>query len=984
MKKLILLFSLFVLFWFSSAANQPNIWEVINQQSENNFYNEDVCWDWHTFYQTKNYYVWDDFYFYDTHWWDSNGYAYIYDRATNIRVIDPYNVFDFDDSFRFKSNGKPTWVYKTKFVENDWNFLLWNLVNWNPDVNNGELVAQLVVNLHRQWYYNSNGSASYSISYWPMPNGPQSTSSFNNYYVWNYNNGWLECFNYVVHYCGDGDVDTAQSIAMLEWGNQNSIANEQCDPADPSHEWWGNQGCSDICEPINQTIDPPTCTLGYTSIGNDQFLIYWNINGTFYTPSSINIVPNTLVQSSYSVLENQGQWVGVEPTEPGTYTATMVVTNQWGSNSCQTTFTLQQQEEAVCGDGNIDSPNDDGVYEQCDDGNNTSWDGCQSDCTLTVPHCNLMVNPQTQNLWEAVLFSATKSAWADYTLFDLDDGNILNNNINFNYSYNYLSIWNYNPKLTVTNAYSPIANNITRPTYVCDTNVNIVQQNPDLDIDKILDTQWYLQLGDFVDYTIVLTNNGDWISNDTYIEDIMPKSLDLISHSIQWISNYDVNQWQDIDGIWHVKYENFDLTPGQTATMSLRWQVRQDAQMSETTNCAYTIGDYDCEIYSLNGAMPYIQKYQTNLTDSSVNQNAWIGHMAASNQWWGLQVQQYTTWLMYVQFGDRVKYKIRFGNEGAFYTNGGVRVVDHMPKCVDYITANIYGVEDANFQQSVDENGRWILEYNGFDLDAGQYGTMFVEWQIRQDGECANIDIYTNDSYIYFHDPLNVISSSTTAIRTDNTVDVYKDGDEYTKMIGEDKQFTIWVENNTWDPITNIVLEDVWPNPDCIQYVDWQGVGFVKDPLSLTWTYAWPLQAGKSTVLNLDATIANDVSCAWLYTNIVNMTYIRDGVEWEGQASYNFEVIAPSQWVQITKNADKSSVSVGDTIIYTITYKNVWGVQLDSYVVTDYWPDMIELTNVQGSPSILTTNTWSILTWTFNNPLAPGQEWTIIVEGIVQ
>lgn len=249
-------------FWF--AANQPSIWEAMVENVESSFYNQSACFDWQTVYITKNYYVGDDFDIYDTHWGEYDHYAYVYDRSTSVKLIDPYNVFDFDDSFRYISNGKPKWISQVKFVETNGDFLWWNLISGDPDVNNWELVAQVVFNLKRQWFYDTPNSqstlASYNIWYWPTPNGPQSTASFTDYHVWWYLEG-LECFNYVVHYCGDGDVDTAQSISMLEWWNNNSVANEQCDPADPSHEGWGNQWCSNTCEPINQTIDPPTCTL---------------------------------------------------------------------------------------------------------------------------------------------------------------------------------------------------------------------------------------------------------------------------------------------------------------------------------------------------------------------------------------------------------------------------------------------------------------------------------------------------------------------------------------------------------------------------------------------------------------------------------------------------------------------------------------------------------------------------------------------------
>jgi hypothetical protein len=39
-----------------------------------------------------------------------------------------------------------------------------------------------------------------------------------------------------------------------------------------------------------------------------------------------------------------------------------------------------------------------------------------------------------------------------------------------------------------------------------------------------------------------------------------------------------------------------------------------------------------------------------------------------------------------------------------------------MPLCINYVSANIYGVSGANFLQMQDINGRRTLEYGGFDL----------------------------------------------------------------------------------------------------------------------------------------------------------------------------------------------------------------------------------------------------------------------------
>lgn len=48
----------------------------------------------------------------------------------------------------------------------------------------------------------------------------------------------------------------------------------------------------------------------------------------------------------------------------------------WDGQSCQL------DQSATCGDGILQSPNDDGINEQCDDGNTTSGDGCSEQCEI--------------------------------------------------------------------------------------------------------------------------------------------------------------------------------------------------------------------------------------------------------------------------------------------------------------------------------------------------------------------------------------------------------------------------------------------------------------------------------------------------------------------------------------------------------------------------------------------------------------------------
>jgi|GEM_PF-945215 cysteine-rich repeat protein len=68
------------------------------------------------------------------------------------------------------------------------------------------------------------------------------------------------------------------------------------------------------------------------------------------------------------------------------------------SSACNGTVTIGG---TYCGDGNVDSPNSDGEYEECDDGNTIDGDGCDSTCTVELYCESTTVDPTTLTAEEA-------------------------------------------------------------------------------------------------------------------------------------------------------------------------------------------------------------------------------------------------------------------------------------------------------------------------------------------------------------------------------------------------------------------------------------------------------------------------------------------------------------------------------------------------------------------------------------------------------
>lgn len=864
-----------------------------------------------------------------------------------------------------------------------------------------------------------------------------------------------ECLNYRVFWCGDGILNSPS----WQTNYTNWSFSEQCDPNDPAHQGWGNGWCSVTCEPIQQ-IQVPSCTLDIVQTPNLAYNINYNIVGTF-NPTQINITPPLVNFPNHNITANAWTIVNIVPNGYGTFTASMTVTNSAWSFTCQDTFFVPQPEIKSCGDGKIDRPNNNGVYEECDNGPSFG-DWCNNQCKLMTPSCVLMADSQFQLVWNPVTFTANKDVWARYFSFNLWDTifgtpNIIHTgNIVFPYQHMYTNMLSYNPVLMVQNNHANIATGVVRPTAICDTDIKVVNgceitvepyiMNlwevaqvsweiwPDfnipsfmnvspalvwtwphniyyktwhtfvwpnitntwnyvfsinawtingypfsctwnlyvwiepllgeLDINKILLSTGDLMPWDFVDYRIELTNIWSGTFYDAYINDVMPTSLDLVYHNLIWVYPYESADWQDINGNWFFEYSGFNLLPWQSIYVNVRWQIRDNASANNTTNCAFTSGDHSCVIYDL-ASDPYILKSQM-MSNSIIN-------------------TMLTTGVINVNTGDYITYRIDFANMWWEKTTWGVRVIDHMPLCVNYVSANIYGVSNAIFSQIQDINWRQIIEYSGFDLLAGQWWYMIVTGQIVNSALCNNYTTYTNDSYIHFYNPMVVRQSSTTAIRANKSVVVVtKDSNPDIHLPWDDKLFTIQVQNLWPNPISNISLQDIWPNSTCISYVDRTGNSwFTKNPTSLVWNRSDILAPWASLNLYISGSITNNQACVNPdYENIINLRYTEMWVEYTDQANYHFAVNAtPVANISLVKTANKNIVSSGDSITYTIIYQNMWNTALNSYVITDYWPGMIEFVSASPFPSsIVNLTTWANLIWNFYNPLLPWQTWQIIVQ----
>ena len=228
---------------------------------------------------------------------------------------------------------------------------------------------------------------------------------------WIINSHTWECLNYRLFWCWDGLVN--RPGWYTSYSNWNF--SEECDPNDPNKVGWWNGWCSNSCKAITQNV--PTCSLSISPLQNSTYRVNWTVNWTF-NPTQITIQPTLFSPSYKNVNINVWSFDTVAPHwYYGPFTATMTVTNSAGSNTCRATYNIPQQTK-TCWDWKVDRPNDDGVYEQCDNGPNFgNW--CNNRCQLMTPSCDLMITPPVWVLGKPTVFHTFTDSWAISNSLDL-------------------------------------------------------------------------------------------------------------------------------------------------------------------------------------------------------------------------------------------------------------------------------------------------------------------------------------------------------------------------------------------------------------------------------------------------------------------------------------------------------------------------------------------------------------------------------------
>ena len=466
-----------------------------------------------------------------------------------------------------------------------------------------------------------------------------------------------------------------------------------------------------------------------------------------------------------------------------------------------------------------------------------------------------------------------------------------------------------------------------------------IPQNPHLTINKELLTAWDMTAWSTVVYKITLTNDWNATYHNAYILDVLPNAIQYQTSSIQNVTNYLFEQWTTWNNEYYFKYYNFNLNAGQSAIVYLTWILKEWFAFSGTTNCAFTSGDDSCVLFP-SDPIPFIKKWQ---------------------KVWNMS---FTDEIIQVELGDTITYKVDFWNIWNRWATW--QVWDVLPPCIKYVSSSIYLPNDISY--SWPHTGQqWVQDfvmYNNFYLSAWQTWYMLIEAEIKESWipwvNCSDTRSYLNTWYFKFI-WWQRLSSDVLAIREEaiaSEVIFDKTGNKKIMHPWEDwLEFYITVTNKGPNPISDIYVDDIWPD-DCIIYKwrtgDESLIEYI-DPLRRHYIWLqeyrtnysqpwepnssqtkWILYAWQSFGFTIFASIKDDPACVGPYVNKAQLAYTEWWQTYTLDDDYDFEVIDDN-----SEFLCESLTSSGSIVMLTWT-NNQWKMKF-TCEASDWKPHKITI-----------------------------------------
>ncbi|WP_334056460.1 isopeptide-forming domain-containing fimbrial protein [Polaribacter sp. P097] len=419
-------------------------------------------------------------------------------------------------------------------------------------------------------------------------------------------------------------------------------------------------------------------------------------------------------------------------------------------------------------------------------------------------------------------------------------------------------------------------------------------------------------IGDTIDYTISVTNNGPANATNVVITDVLPAGLTFVNE----IAGSGV--WNATNSTWTLA----SLPNGETRNLTITATVNADQGGNTITN---TISNTQNQVDSNatqddNSEAITVTSVDLFATKTVDNNNP--------NE------------------GDVISYSIKVTNNTGSDTATNVAITDVLPTGVTYLsntaTNGSYNSGSGLWSIGTLASGANALLIIDAQVNAGTLGTTIVNTASTLISDQADNNTTADD----LSESITVTSTDLVTTKTVNTA---------TPTEGEDIIYTLTVTNNAGNNATNVSLVDRLPN----------GVTYKSDDAgtynatSGIWTIS-DLSAGNSATINITVTVNGGTA----NTSITNTTSAATADQADPTTvgdSLAATINVVSADLVTTNTVNVTEANVGDTVIYTITVINNGPSSASAITLIDQLPSGVTYVSDDSSGAYdNTTGVWTI------------------------
>ena len=453
-------------------------------------------------------------------------------------------------------------------------------------------------------------------------------------------------------------------------------------------------------------------------------------------------------------------------------------------------------------------------------------------------------------------------------------------------------------------------------------------------------TNGYLLEGDTITYKFSVTNTGDE-AGDVTITDIIPEGTELVSATSSDTSNINTSGSVTVGEetkdavIWTFE----DVEAGATVTGEITLKVTEDANYTITNNI-YEGTDYEnseatSETAQVNEKKPATFENASKYISSSDGKNYNNGN--------GYLVQ-----------GETVTYVVSVTNTGD--VAGDITITDIIPEGTELVsaTSSYASSIDTSATVTVGEETKDAVIWTFENVEAGATVTGEITIKVTDNADFTFINnIYIGEDYTESDASSNQVTVKTMRPELGISKTAVSSGGKYSNP--EDTvTYTITVTNTGSSDITTNIVDILPTGLENITCTD-QENATIEDG-KITWSDV-TIAVGATLTYEVTGTVAEGTT-----GTITNTAKVDEDGEYEKTATATTEVFdeeTAMNSMEITKSVDKTIVSKGDTVTYTIKLRNLGS----DFNIEDLAEEKITITDVIPEGLNYLGNAYYILPW---------------------